>query len=95
MNSEILLFIIKLVAGGLVAFMSIVLMSKNREPSWMFMVAGFLFSYAAMVFELLIDLGVLTSTQYSLFGIPVSTLACVILPAVSYLIAFILMLCKK
>lgn len=95
MNTDILLFIIKLVAGGLVAFMAIVLMSKKREPSWMFMVAGFLFSYAAMVFELLIDLGVLTSTQYSLFGIPVSTLACVVLPSLSYLIAFILMLCKK
>jgi len=95
MNSEILLFIIKLIAGGLVAFMSIVLMSKYREASWMFIVSGFLLSYAAMVFELLIDLGVLTSTQYSLFGIPVSTLACVILPALCYIIGFILMLCKK
>lgn len=95
MNSDILLFIIKLITGGLVAFMSIVLMSKKREASWMFMVAGFLLSYAAMVFELLIDLGVLTSTQYSLYGIPVSTLACVILPSLCYIIGFILMLCKK
>jgi len=95
MNSEILLFIIKLVSGGIVAFMSIALMSKNREPSWMFMVCGFLFSYAAMVFELLIDLGVLTSTQYSLYGIPVSTLTCIILPSLCFVISFILMLCKK
>ncbi len=95
MNSGILLSIIKLVAGGIVAFMSIALMSKKREPSWVFMVCGFLLSYAAMVFELLIDLGVLTSTLYSLWGIPVSTLACVVLPSLCYVIAFILMLCKK
>lgn len=95
MNSEILLFIIKLIAGGLVAFLSIALMSKNRDASWMFIVAGFLLSYAAMVFELLIDLGVLTSTQYSFLGIPVSTLACVLLPSLSYIIGFIIMLCKK
>lgn len=95
MDPHILLFIIKLVAGGIVAFLAILLMSKKRTASWAFMVSGFIFSYAALVYELLIELGVLTATKYGLWGIPVSTLICAVLPAVCYITAFIIMLIKR
>ena len=95
MEPKILLFIIKLVAGGIVAFLAILLMSKKRTSDWVFMVSGFLLSYAALVYELLIELGVLTATKYCLFEIPVSTLICALLPALCYIIAFIIMLTKK
>ena len=95
MEPKILLFIIKLVAGGIVAFLAILLMSKKRSVSWAFMVSGLLLSYAAMVYDLLIELGVLTATKYGLLGIPVSTLICATLPSLCFIIAFILMLCKK
>ena len=95
MDSRILLFIIKLVAGGIVAFLAILLMSKKRSIAWSFMVSGFLLNYAALVYELLIELGVLTATRYGLWGIPISTLLCTVLPAVCYIIAFIIMLAKR
>ncbi len=95
MEPKILLFIIKLVAGGIVAFLSILLMSKKRTLAWSFMVSGFLLSYAALVYELLIELGVLTATKYGLWGIPVSTVICAALPSVCYIIAFIIMLAKR
>ena len=95
MDSHILLFVIKLVAGGIVAFLSILLMSKKRTIAWSFMVAGFVLNYAAIVYELLIELGVLTATKYGLWGIPVSTLICAALPSVCYIIAFIIMLAKR
>ena len=95
MEPRILLFIIKLVAGGIVAFLAILLMSKKRTAAWSFMVSGFLLTYAALVYELLIELGVLTATKYGLWGIPVSTLICLVLPALCYIIAFIIMLIKR
>ncbi len=95
MDPRILLFIIKLVAGGIVAFLAILLMSKKRSLSWVFMVAGFIFNYAALVYELLIELGVLTATKYGLWGIPVSTLVCTILPALCYILSFIIMLSRR
>ena len=95
MEPRILLFIIKLVAGGIVAFLAILLMSKKRSAGWAFMVSGFLLSYASLVYELLIELGVLIATKYGLWGIPVSTLLCASLPALCYIIAFIIMLCKR
>ena len=95
MDPRILLFIIKLVAGGIVAFLAILLMSRKRTAAWSFMVSGFLLTYAALVYELLIELGVLTATKYELWGIPVSTLLCAILPAICYITAFIIMLAKK
>ena len=95
MDPHILLFIIKLAAGGVVAFLAILLMSKKRTTAWAFMVSGFLLNYAALVYELLIELGVLTATKYGLWGIPVSTLICAVLPALCYIIAFIIMLAKR
>ena len=95
MEPKILLFIIKLVAGGIVAFMAIMLMSKKRSAGWAFMVSGFLLSYASLVYELLIELGVLTATKYGLWGIPVSTLLCAVLPSFCFMIAFIIMLAKR
>ena len=95
MDPRILLFIIKLVAGGIVAFLAILLMSKKRTAAWSFMVSGFLLTYAALVYELLIELGVLSAPKYGLWGIPVSTLLCAILPAICYITAFIIMLAKK
>ena len=95
MEPKILLFIIKLVSGGIVAFLSILLMSKKRSAGWAFMVSGFLLSYAALVYELLIELGVLTATKYGLWGIPVSTLLCAALPSVYFIIAFLIMLAKR
>lgn len=95
MDPHILLFIIKLIIGGLVAFLAILLMSKKRTAAWSFMVSGFLLNYAALVYELLIELGVLTATKYNLWGLPVSTLICAVLPALCYIIAFIIMLAKR
>lgn len=95
MSPEILLFIIKLVIGGIVAFLAILLMSKTRDAAWMAMVAGFLLSYAALVFDLLINLGVLTHTSIELFGIPLSLLLCAVLPSLCFILAFIIMLIKR
>lgn len=95
MNPEILLFIIKMIAGGIVAFMAILLMSKTRDASWMTLVAGFLLSYIAMVYELLTDLGIFAESSICISGIPVSSLLCTILPSLCFVIAFILKLLKK
>ena len=95
MNPKILLFIIKLVTGGITAFFAILLMSKKRTASWTFMSGGFILTYAALVYELLIELGVLTATKFALWGIPVATILCVVLPAICFITAFILLLVKK
>ena len=70
-------------------------MSKKRTAAWAFMVSGFLLTYAALVYELLIELGVLTATKYCLWNIPLSTLLCALIPALCYITAFIIMLAKR
>ncbi|MBP5519229.1 MAG: hypothetical protein J6X84_01440 [Treponema sp.] len=95
MDSNIVLFIIKLISGGIVAFLSILLMSKIRTAAWAFMVAGFLLSYAALIYNLLIELGVLTQTNFAINGVPISSLIWAIIPSLCFFIALILMLLKK
>ncbi|MBC6714343.1 hypothetical protein [Treponema sp. Marseille-Q3903] len=95
MSPEILLFIIKLIAGGIVAFLAILMMSRTMDFAWTMMVAGFLFSYAALVYELLIKLGVFVVSKYSLFGIPITTLIFVILPSVCFITSLTVMIIKS
>lgn len=95
MDPKIILFIIKLILGGIVAFLAILLMSKTRDGAWMAMVGGFILQYAVLVYDLLTDLGVLTSFGPLILGIPLSAILCVLLPSLCFILAFILMLCKK
>ena len=94
MEPKILLFIIKLSASGIVSFLAILLMSKKREAAWSVLVCGFLFSYAALIYELLTELGILSFTEIMIFEIPLSQLICTTLPALCFIIAFIMMLAK-
>ncbi|MCQ2583225.1 MAG: hypothetical protein MJ160_04895 [Treponema sp.] len=95
MDSQILLFIIKLVLGGIVSFLSILIMSKTRDASWMLIVAGFLTSYAALVFDLMVELGVLSQSALLIFGIPLSSLICTVVPSLCFILAFIVKISKK
>lgn len=95
MTPDTLLFIIKLIADGILAFLAILLMSKTREGSWMAMTAGFILQYAAHVYDLLVNLGVLSHLEFTVFGIPLSSLLTTLLPSLCFIVAFILMICKK
>ena len=44
-NALIIFYIVKLVLGGLLAFLAIMLWSKTRDPAWMALVAGAITGY--------------------------------------------------
>ena len=95
MNPQILLFIIKLVLGGIAAFLAIFVMSKTRDASWMFLVAGFLFSYAALVVDLMAELGIFAVDFILVAGMPLVSLLSAVIPSAMFITAFIIKLCKK
>ena len=95
MDPQLLLFIIKLVLGGIAAFLAIFVMSKTRDASWMFLVAGFLFSYAALVVDLMIELGVFAADSILIAGMPLVSLLSAVIPSALFITAFIIRLCKK
>ena len=95
-ESEIIFFIIKLVLGGIIAFLAIMLWSRTRDFSWMFLVFAAITGYSAVVFDLLLKLGFVTSREIKIFGseIPLVQLVLAIVPSVFVIISFILMLIK-
>ena len=95
MNQELIIFIIKLVLGGIAAFLAIFVMSKTRDAAWMFLVAGFLFSYAALVIDLMIELGIFESTAIMVAGFPLIPLLAAVIPSSMFIVSFIIKLCKK
>ncbi|MCF0241517.1 MAG: hypothetical protein HUK25_02715 [Treponema sp.] len=94
-QADITLAIIKLAAGGITAFLAIMLWSKTRDVSWMSLVAGFITSYAGIVYELMINLHIVTAAGPVVFGLPLSTLLFTVVPFVFFILAFILMLVRR
>lgn len=96
-ETEIFFFIIKLVLGGLIAFLAIMLWSRTRDFSWMFLVFAAVTGYSAVVFDLLLGLGVVSVQKIMIFGseIPLMRLVLAVVPGLFVIVAFILMLIKS
>lgn len=95
MNPEFLLFMIKILCGGIVAFLAIFLMSKTREISWVFLITGFLLSYIATVYESLLSIGVVTDVSISVGGIPLISFLSAVIPTLCFIIGLILRILRK
>ena len=93
-SSEILMFIIKLVLGGVAAFLAILLWSKTRDIAWMSLVAGTVTSYAGIVYEMMDSFGIFTSKGIEVYGIPLVELFFAVIPTFFYILAFIMMLAR-
>ena len=48
-HSELILYIVKLILGGMAAFSAILLWNRTGESSWMCIIAGMVISYAGTV----------------------------------------------
>ncbi len=95
MRPEILMFIIKLVVMGIICFLSILVMSKTRASSWMFLVAGFLFAYVGLILELMVTLGVMVYAGPKIFNISLVELLATVIPGICFITSFILKLCNR
>ena len=94
-QAEIVLYTVKLVLGGIVAFLAIMLWSKTRDAAWMSLVAGSITSYAQIVFDMMTKLGIIVPGGVKVAGIPLSTLLFTIIPFVFFILAFILMIVRS
>lgn len=95
MDSTILLFIIKIISGGLVAFLAIFIMSKTRDAAWMLIICGFLLSYASLMYELLVTVGIFPQPAIYIHEIPLIQLIATTLPNLCFIAGFIIKLAKK
>lgn len=96
-ETEIFFFTIKLLLGGIIAFLAIMLWSKTRDFSWMFLVLAAVTGYSAIVFDLLLKLGFVTAKEISLLGNQISLVQLIlaVVPSIFVIIAFIIMLSKS
>ncbi len=89
---QLILYIIKLILGGLASFFAIILWSRTRDPAWMSLVTGTIIDYAGIVYNMLLDFGVAFTTNLTVLGIPITTLLFSIIPPALFILAFILMI---
>ncbi|MBO5825636.1 MAG: hypothetical protein J6R03_03345 [Treponema sp.] len=91
MNPDILLSIIKLSLSALITILAISLMAKRREFAWGMIVIGLLISFAILVYDLTVSLGITPIITYELFNIPVYELGKIVLPAFFFILGLLIM----
>jgi hypothetical protein len=94
-QNEIALYVVKLVLGGIAAFLAILLWSRTRDGAWMSLIAGTIISYAGIVYEILSVFGVIAGAGLSVAGTPLFKLLFAAIPLLFYIAAFVLMLKKS
>ncbi len=92
---EIIFYIIKLVLGGIIAFLAILLLSKTREPAWLCLCCACVISYAGLVYEMLVKIGIAGDFSLTVAGIPLFLILAAAIPSLFVIIAFILMIARS
>lgn len=92
MNSQVFLWCLKLVLGGIVSFLSILLWSKSRSFCWICLISSVLISYAGIIYEMMVQFGVFSLSNFLFLGIPIVTLCFTIIPYIFLIIALILII---
>lgn len=91
-NSELILFIIKLVLGGIAAFLAILLWSKTRDPAWMCIICGTIIAYAGVVVDLMTTMGMIAIKGLEFSGLPLLTVIFAVIPVLFYIAGFLIMI---
>ena len=94
-QSEMILYAVKLILGGITALTAVMLYSRTKDSAWICMVAGFISAYAGSVYNLLLSLGLNIPFDLMVAGIPVSNLVFTVLPWTFFILAFSIMLFRK
>ncbi len=85
-QSEIILHALKLILGGVAAFVAVLLLSRTRDSAWMLVVAGTLVRYVEVVFDLLVDFGLIPEASFwTILGTPVPRLVFAVVPVLFYI----------
>lgn len=94
-QSEMILYAVKLILGGITALTAVMLFSKTKDPAWISLIAGFVTMYASYVYDLLTNLGIIISHDIFIVGIPLTNLVFTALPSLFFILAFAIMLFRK
>lgn len=95
MNPDILLSIIELSLGAIITILAISLMAKRREFAWGMIVIGLLISFAILVYDLTVSLGIAPKITYELFNIPVYELGKIVVPSFFFILGLLILKAKN
>ena len=94
-NEEMILLLLKLITGFSATLFAVLLWSKTRESSWLFIVMGTVALYSETIFSALELLGISNFYFVTIYGISLIKLIFAIFPFLFFTIGFILFLLNR
>lgn len=70
---------IKVIVGGIICFLAILLMSKTRDLEWMLLISAALIQYFFEIFSLFVELGLLPLSNISIVYIFQFVIPCILI----------------
>jgi hypothetical protein len=85
----------RITVAGLMTFLAIILWSRTRDIAWMLIVIAAISSYSDVLFDLLVQFGLLDEAKMQFFGLPVARIAFANLPYLFLSLSFLVTLFRK
>jgi hypothetical protein len=92
-QNEIVLHIVKLVIGGVAAFVAIMLWPRAKDGSWMLLIAGAIVNYAGIVYGILVSFGIVAWARAA--EMPLLQIVFAAVPGICFIAAFAMKLAEK
>lgn len=94
-NEQIILLLLKLIVGFSASLTAVLLWSKTRQSSWLFIVMGTVTLYSETIFSVLDLFGLSNFYLLTVYGISLMKLIFAILPFLFFTVGFILFLLNR
>jgi len=94
-NEVMILLLLKLITGFSATLFAVMLWSKTRESSWLFIVMGTVALYSETIFSALELLGISNFYFFTIYGISLIKLIFAVFPFLFFTIGFILFLLNR
>ena len=89
---QIVLYMVQLVFGGLAAILAVMIWGRMRSLEWMCLSMGVIVKYSAVVYNLLLDMGIISPFLFVSEQVPITSLVFGVMPSVLFVLSFILFL---
>ena len=93
-REQFIFCLLRIIIGALASFFAIIVWNKSCEPCWKCISAATVISYIDIVYEMLLELGIVFEYDVMLLGIPVLSFFLKLVPLVFFLLGFILIAAK-
>lgn len=94
-DSLMMLYMLRLIAGGIAAFCAVLLWTHTRDLAWTCLLGGIVLNYGGTIYSVLTEMNVIASDFLSIGKVPLTAIIFAVIPSLLVTSGIVLMLLRR